>query len=968
MRKKEWSNRAVYDLLNLIERGYEPTDEEREMLDSRENLNLANKKLQTMPRSIKQLRSLRKLDLSGNPITDLPDELAVLEHLEVLELSETQLIVLPKSILLLWNLRVLNLRYVPIPFLTIGGFWDNTLEELDLSRSSVKELPEGIGFLEKLKTLNCSKTEISALPFTICDLWSLETLDLGNTRITELPFFLGKLDRLEKLYLDGTMIGELPRSFWELPSLKSLSLSNTPLAELPEEISGLRSLERLNLYGMRLSALPEGFWELGSLQYLNLGNLPLPVLPEGIGKLRNLQRLHINYSALQALPETLGDLAELRDLELDFAPITTLPQSFGKLKKLETLSLYSTKLPAVPDPIRELESLQRLDLRCTPMTELPEWIGELPSLQVLYLEGMTLDHIPKSLALKGLPFYFRERTTKESVNNAPGIWCKGLQLRNQDVSIFEAGPEAIQMLYAGGEKTVVRETRLIFLGDGGVGKTYTIRRILNGGEPEPADPAKKDPRYQTHETPGVEIEDLRVDRGEDSFDIHFWDFGGQAILHSMHRCFLTGDTVYLIMVDTRHRNANRRANFWLRNIRGFAKDAPVMLMLNCWDQDDRDQVLEDEYYLRQKYPNLKQVVRLNAKYDDLPTFRGFMDKLFDFAAGSASCAVEIDAGWERVRRRVREEGRSRYCLTKAEYLRICEDCGIDEAQRPALRNWLNILGVSFSYYRREEDEALTDYQLLDPGWLTNALYAIIREGSRQAQEGVIAVSAVEDMLRESPPEVLNGEQYTRTRPDLRYDETACGYILKIAEQFNLAYRIDAERLFFPALCKEQRPKEVEPKRALRTVCCEIDYDYLPDSVVHQLMVACKKKELVMKHCWFHGFVLRGFGGLSAVVEMNEDDKKLSVKLFSEKKETKVWPLLEAIHETLKEVNDRLSLECTEYIIAGNNRFAWQQLWVAWTYNCPMIPGCDGMYPVSELLGDIYPPEKLEHDRNLQSIP
>ena len=63
MRKKEWSNRAVYDLLNLIERGYEPTDEEREMLDSRENLNLANKKLQTMPRSIKQLRSLRRHSL-----------------------------------------------------------------------------------------------------------------------------------------------------------------------------------------------------------------------------------------------------------------------------------------------------------------------------------------------------------------------------------------------------------------------------------------------------------------------------------------------------------------------------------------------------------------------------------------------------------------------------------------------------------------------------------------------------------------------------------------------------------------------------------------------------------------------------------------------------------------------------------------------------------------------------------------
>ena len=91
MPTREWTNQDVYDLLCKIDRGYEPDEEERVMLETREELNLWNKKLTYVPRSVGMLRSLRILNLSDNQIPNLPDTIGYLENLTELNLESTQI-------------------------------------------------------------------------------------------------------------------------------------------------------------------------------------------------------------------------------------------------------------------------------------------------------------------------------------------------------------------------------------------------------------------------------------------------------------------------------------------------------------------------------------------------------------------------------------------------------------------------------------------------------------------------------------------------------------------------------------------------------------------------------------------------------------------------------------------------------------------------------------------------------------
>lgn len=120
-------------------------------------------------------------------------------------------------------------------------------------------------------------------------------------------------------------------------------------------------------------------------------------------------------------------------------------------------------------------------------------------------------------------------------------------------------------------KESIREAKVIFLGDGKVGKTYTIQRLLHHCH-------KGD--YPTKETHGILIEDLYTEKNGESYKIRIWDFGGQNIMHEIHRRFLTDRTCYVVMVDTQADKQTGRARYWLRTVQNIAPETPVLLLVN----------------------------------------------------------------------------------------------------------------------------------------------------------------------------------------------------------------------------------------------------------------------------------------------------------------------------------------------------------------------------------------------------
>ncbi len=163
-------------------------------------------------------------------------------------------------------------------------------------------------------------------------------------------------------------------------------------------------------------------------------------------------------------------------------------------------------------------------------------------------------------------------------------------------------PRELVEAYYRAPKTSIRESKVIFLGDGGVGKSFTIQRLLHGGDAGD---------YPTEVTPGIDISDYHVQQPDRDFHIHFWDFGGQEIMHAMHRCFLTTRTCYVVVVCNRMRDLTGQARYWLNNINSFAEGSPVILAINLWDDIPTWEL--DSTRLHREFPNLVQIIPYSAK-------------------------------------------------------------------------------------------------------------------------------------------------------------------------------------------------------------------------------------------------------------------------------------------------------------------------------------------------------------------
>ena len=116
---------------------------------------------------------------------------------------------------------------------------------------------------------------------------------------------------------------------------------------------------------------------------------------------------------------------------------------------------------------------------------------------------------------------------------------------------------------------------MVLLGDSEAGKSQIMARLK---DPE-MDPAT----FSGDTTSGIDIYSRCEAIGEKNVRVNYWDFGGQEILHSMHRMFLASQTLYVIVLNTRNDNQDAQANFWLRYVQTYAPGSPVLLVMNKID-------------------------------------------------------------------------------------------------------------------------------------------------------------------------------------------------------------------------------------------------------------------------------------------------------------------------------------------------------------------------------------------------
>lgn len=132
------------------------------VLEDREITELAMefKSISQLDKNIANATQLSYLNLTGNQLRSLPDEIGELVNLEALFLTFNQL----------------------------------------------TELPESFSQLKALKTIYLDKNKIDRFPDQLFELQNLEMIDISNTNIVELPLRIADMPNLKTIYARGTVV------------------------------------------------------------------------------------------------------------------------------------------------------------------------------------------------------------------------------------------------------------------------------------------------------------------------------------------------------------------------------------------------------------------------------------------------------------------------------------------------------------------------------------------------------------------------------------------------------------------------------------------------------------------------------------------------------------------------------------------------------------------------------------------
>lgn len=304
-------------------------------------LRLSHMALKKVPQSVRHCRTLQRLDLSCNRMTDLDDAgLEKIPQLRHLKLQNNRMDALPKYFVGMHELRDLNIsnnKFKDVPSVVCGL---RSLVDLDVSFNMITVLPQDLGQLTQLEHFIIVGNQVSRIPEMFANLRSLRVLDCRRNPIVDISVVC-TLPKIEQLLADHNSMHALDVSFG--PSLKELDASHNDITQLtlvPGPLGLPYALTTLNLSHAKLSTLDD----------------------MALAQLTALEVLHIDHNSIRSLPESMGGLSRLKHLSCSNNHLFMLPSSIGRLQWLEKLEAHNNDLSELPMSLWNCSSLQVINV------------------------------------------------------------------------------------------------------------------------------------------------------------------------------------------------------------------------------------------------------------------------------------------------------------------------------------------------------------------------------------------------------------------------------------------------------------------------------------------------------------------------------------------------------------------------------------------------------------------------------
>ena len=393
-------------------------------------------------------------------------------------------------------------------------------------------------------------------------------------------------------------------------------------------------------------------------------------------------------------------------------------------------------------------------------------------------------------------------------------------------------------------KRCLNQIKLLFVGQGSVGKTSLIRRLVSG-------------HFDACETKteGITINYWQVDSQPENDNQHpkiqlnIWDFGGQEIMHATHQFFLTKRSLYLLVLDSRLTQEENRVEYWLKIIQSFGGESPVLVVGNKIDQHPLD---IDRTGLQKKYPNIVGILETSAA-----TGAG-IEELKQAITGQVNNLPHVrdllPETWFTVKTKLEGLGRETNFITHDKYLDLCAENEVsDETSQRTLIGFLHDLGVVLHF---QDDPRLEALGILNPQWVTNGVYKILNSHTLFQNRGVLTVAMLDEIL--NLPEYPRGKRL---------------FIVDMMKKFELCYDIEPDKSF---LVPDLLPKDEPPLTFNGIPVFEYAYPVLSSNVFTRFIVRMNQK-IDASLVWRTGVLLK-IGENHALIKADIEDKKITIAI------------------------------------------------------------------------------------------
>lgn len=695
-----------------------------------------------------------------------------------------------------------NLTYLDLSFNSIASFRElTTLKNLRLLRirsTGIADLAD-ITQLQNLEELHAANNRISYID-GLARLKNLKILDLRFNYIDSLRGLTG-LPSLELLNASHNHIGKFS-GLGQLNSLQVLNLEDNNLEKV-DSIEGLQNLKTLNISFNRITELPNLEF-IPHLKKLEAASNRIKSL-KGIHQLQSLEILNACANILVNIEE-LSELQELQELYLGYNEIENI-ESISRLQKLQKLDLSFNHVREI-ESLSELYKIRKLDLKNNEITNIE------PLLSILQRTTT--------------PVKFVSAVSMSSDEDEINV--VGNNLYRPDTKIVSQGREAVLAYFQNlkvSKLVPFREAKVILLGEPDAGKTNLLNFFLGRSFEE-----------EKSVTRGVNIAKHSFEFEDNTYQINFWDFGGQEVQQSVHQYFLTENTLYLIVLNA---VTDEQPDKYLQFLDNHAPSSPFIIVTNKDDLNGNSKLRNNQVSNDYKGRLISSEIRLSLRQAaNVEWCHGNkklylerqhkLNELLKLVKNSFLKLPHLEQGFLLNYKIVKEivediyEKEKKPYITMQQFQKYCEDAGIAAGTERSLLSHLNFIGT----VRYIDKDNLRGLHILNPEWLSDGIYRIITDSDvKNVRNGKIEKLDIRRILKQAQE-----SKYI-------YQENEIDFIITMMCHFRVAYYDDQNKfIYIPNSFPEDLPFGFD-KKEFKTHARHYFFSYeteIPSYILNRFIV------------------------------------------------------------------------------------------------------------------------------------